>query len=52
MWNLKVKMIYRNLQNRNRFKDFEAKFMVTKGEIESRKGIHKEVGIDYTHCYI
>ena len=32
MWTL-IKTIQRDLQNRNRVKDFETKFMVTKGEI-------------------
>ena len=31
MWNL-IKMIPNNLQNGNRYKDFETKFMVTKRE--------------------
>ena len=31
MWNL-IKMIQKNLQNRNRLKDFETKFMIAKRE--------------------
>ena len=34
-----IKMIQKNLQNRNRLKYFEIKFMVTKGEI-LRRGIN------------
>ena len=32
MWNL-IKVTQKNLQNRNRVKDFEPKLMVTKGEM-------------------
>ena len=44
MWNL-VKMVQKNLQNRNRLKDFETKVMVTNGETLGG-WIKWEVGID------
>ena len=33
-----IKMIQKNLQNRNRLKGFETKFVVTKGEMEGTLG--------------
>ena len=36
MWNL-TKMIQKTLQNRNRLKNFKAKFTVTKGEMRGRR---------------
>ena len=36
MWNL-IKVMQKNLQNRNRLKDFEIKLMVTKGETWGRR---------------
>ena len=33
MWDLIKNRIQKNLKNRNRLKDFETKFMVTKGEM-------------------
>ena len=38
MWNPIFKMIQKNLQNRNRLKDFKTKFMVTKGKRREGKG--------------
>ena len=43
MWNL-IKMIQKNLQNGNRLKDLEIKFMVTKGE-RLEGGKYCEIGI-------
>ena len=36
MWNPLKKMIQKNLQNRNRLKDFKTKLMVTKAETWGR----------------
>ena len=38
IWNLKKRMMQRNLQNRNRFTDVENKLTVTKGEREWGEG--------------
>ena len=45
VWSL-IEMIQENLENRNRRKDFETKFMFTKGEMRRRGGINHEVGTD------
>ena len=45
-------MIQKNLQDRNRLKDFETKFMLPKGKCGAG-GINQGVGIDmYTLLYI
>ena len=36
MWNL-TKMLQKKLQNRNKLKDFETKFMVTKGKMGGKR---------------
>ena len=42
----------KNLQNRNRLKDFETKFVVFKGKIWGRGGINWGLRLKYTHYYV
>ena len=51
MWKIKKKMIQKNLQNRNRFKDFKTKKKVTKGSMCWGE-LNYELGINiYTLLY-